>query len=399
MKQITSVIEIGTSKIVCAICEAKDYDSFEVIGLASVNFAGIKKGNFLNPARLADSILEAVDKAEIQANRKIKSVIVGIPGSLLKVACNSADITVGSNNGIIDVEDVEFLAAEAQKFFVPERMEILHKSPIGFRLSDGRKVVSPIGMRSESLSGVFSFTTCEKDTVNYLYDVFNNIKLEVVEFVGIPLTLGLMLTPPEERMTLSIILDIGYYATDLIIMQGDGILYHSVINVGGYNFTNDLSIIMKNSFSDAEQIKRRYVFGLDTSYIAGNELFRDESGSVKNHSNETIQAVVEARAQELLGLINKKLDTLGLKFNKNTKMFVTGGGMAMMRGCREMFDSYFEYDVRLPKYETAKISSPNMYTVLSIIEFANKHDIKPKESLGKKKSNTFVQKIIDFFTE
>lgn len=399
MKQITSVIEIGTSKIVCAICESREYDSFEVIGLASVNYSGIKKGQFLNPARLADSILEAVDKAEIQANKKIKSVVVGIPGSLVKVACNSADITVGSDTGIIDVEDVNFLAGEAQKFFVPERMEVLHKSPIGFRLNDGRKVVSPVGMRSESLSGVFSFTTCEKDNISYLYDVFHSIKLDVAEFVGTPLTLGLMLTPPEERMSLAIILDIGYYATDLIIMQGDGILYHSVINVGGYNFTNDLSIIMKNSFADAEQIKRRYVFGLDTSYMGSNELFRGESGKVKNHSNETIQAVVEARAQELLGLINKKINTLGLRFNKSTKMYITGGGMSMMRGCRELFDNYFDYDVRMPKYETAKINSPNLYTALSIIEFANKHELGPKETIGKKKKSGFLQKIIDFFTE
>lgn len=399
MKQITSVIEIGTSKIICAICESRDYDSFEILGMSSVNYTGIKKGMFLNPARLADSILEAVDKAEIQANKKIKSVVVGIPGSLVKVACNSADITVGSDTGIVDVEDVNFLAGEAQKFFVPERMEILHKSPIGFRLSDGRKVVSPVGMRSESLSGVFSFTTCEKDTINYLYDVFHSIKLEVSEFVGTPLTLGLMLTPPEERMSLSIVLDIGYYATDLIIMQGDGILYHSVINVGGYNFTNDLSIIMKNSFTDSEQIKRRYVFGLDTSYIAGKELFRDEKGKMKTNSNETIQAVIEARAQELLGLINKKINTLGLRLNKSTKMYITGGGMSMMRGCRELFDSYFDYDVRMPKYEMAKINTPNQYTALSIIEYANKHELGSKDNIGKKKRTGFLQKIIDFFTE
>lgn len=399
MKQINSVIEIGTSKIVCAISESRDYDSYETIGLASVNYSGIKKGQFLNPARLADSILEAVDKAEIQANKKIKGVVVGIPGDMVKVACNSADITVGSDSGIIDVEDVNFLAGEAQKFFVPERMEVLHKSPIGFRLSDGRRVVSPVGMRSESLSGVFSFVTCEKDTINYLYDVFHSIKLDVTEFVGTPLTLGLMLTPPEDRMSLGIILDIGYYSTDIIIMQGDGILYHSVINVGGYNFTNDLSIIMKNSFTDAEQIKRRYVFGLDTSYIAGKELFRDETGKMKSHSHETVQAVVESRAQELLGLVNKKINTLGLRFNKATKMYVTGGGMSMMRGCRELFDSYFDYDVRMPRYETAKINTPNLYTALSIIEYANKHDLGFTKEITTKKRNSFLQKIIDFFTE
>lgn len=398
MRQINSVIEIGTSKIVCAIAEARDYDSFEVIGLSSVSYSGIKKGQFLNPARLADSILEVVDKAEIQANKKIKGVVVGLPGSLLKVACNSADINVGASTGIIDLEDVEFLATEAQKFFVPDRMEVLHRSPIGFRLSDGRRVVSPIGTRSETLSGVFSFVTCEKDTINYLYDVFHSIKLDVDEFVGTPLTLGLMLTPPEERMTLGIILDIGYYATDVIIMQGDGILYHSVVNVGGYNFTNDLSIITKNSFADAEQIKRRYVFGLDTSYIASKELFRDEKGKVKSHSHETIQAVVESRAQELLGLISKKINTLGLRFNKSTKMYVTGGGMSMMRGCRELFDSYYDYDVRMPRYETAKINTPNLYTALSIIEFGNKLELAPKEITSKKK-NGFLQKIIDFFTE
>ncbi|MBQ9624555.1 MAG: hypothetical protein IJR47_00455, partial [Clostridia bacterium] len=250
----------------------------------------------------------------------------------------------------------------------------------------------------ETLSGVFSFTTCEKDTINFLYDVFQSLKLDIDTFVGSPLALGLMLTPPEERMSLAIILDVGYYATDVIIMQGDGILYHSVLNVGGYNFTNDLSIILKGNFTDAEQIKRRYVFGLDTSYISEKDLFRGESG-VKANSNDTIAAVVEARAQELLWLVSKKINTLGLRFNKNTKMYITGGGISMMRGCRELFSNYFDYDIKMPKYEMPKINTPNLYTALSIIDYAGKHELGTKETASKKKTTGFFQKIIDFFTE
>lgn len=399
MKQISSVIEIGTSKIVCAITEVKDFNDFEIVGLASVPFDGVRKGNFVNPARLVDSILEAVEEAENQAGKKIKSVFVGIPGCFVKVACNGATVETQSDDLIISEADIEFLAGEAQKFFVPEKMEILHKSPIGFKLDGGQKVISPVGMRSRELSGVFSFATCEKDLIGFLVDVFHQLKIEVVDFVAVSLTQGLMVTPADDKLVLSIIVDVGYYDTDIVVMQGDGILYHSTLNVGGFNFTNDLCIILGLSLNDAEQIKRRYVFGLDTSYIAADDLMRDDSGRLRTHSHASVQAIIESRAQELLYLIDKRISTLGLQFSRETKMYITGGGVTMMRGCREMFDNYFQFDVKTPQFETPKINTPNLFSTLSMIDFAGKHEATVDMTVSNKKRSHFVQKIIDFFTE
>ncbi len=398
MKQINSVVEICTSKIVCTVVEIKGYNSSEIIGFSSVPYAGIKKGNFLNSARLESSILEAIEKAEDQAGKKIKDVYVALPGALVRVACNGADISVASQKHIIAKEDIEFLASEAQKFFVPERMQILHKSPIGFKLDDGKSTISPVGMRSTNLSGVFSFATCEKEIVNFLLDIFEHLKINIIDFVASPLTQGLMLAPSENKINMSLIVDVGYFSTDVIIMQGDGILYHTAISVGGYNITNDLCVVMNMSPNEAEQIKRRYVFGLDTSFIETKQFSRNDDGKLKVVSNASIQAIIEARAQELMMLVNKKISSLGLKFNKYTKMYVVGGGIAMMRGCRELFDSYFPFDVIMPKYENPKINTPNYYSMLSVIEFANK-DRATQEVVVKKSRNKFLQKIIDFFIE
>lgn len=396
MKQIHSVIDIGTSKIVCAIVEVSDKTSYNILGLASASYAGIRKGQFVNPAKLVDSILDAVEKAEQQAGKKVKSVFVGIPGCFIKVACN--DATINIDGGEVTPDNIEFLAEQAQKFFVPEKMEVLHKSPIGFRVDDGKKTMAPVGTKTKELTGVFSFATVEKDMTRFLLDVFDQLKMDVDEFVAAPLTQGLLFTPDSDRMALSIIVDVGYYDTDIVVIQGDGILYHATLNVGGFNFTNDLCIVLGLTQNDAEQIKRRYVFGLDTKYIAGEDMMRDDSGKVRSHSHASVQAIIEARAKELLYLINRKINALGLQFNRETKLYITGGGTSMMRGCREMFDNYFQFDVKMPTYQSAKISTASLYSTLSLIEFVNKHEVAEPTKSEKRKSG-ILQKIIDFFTE
>ena len=387
MKQINSVIEIGTSKIVCAIAEIRDYGSFDILGLSSVEYSGIRKGDFVNRDELTDKIKAAIKDAQSQANKKIKEAYVALPGCLTKVACNGADIKVDSDDNIIDTKDIEFLAGESQKFFIPEKIEVLHKSPIGFKLDNGRNVVSPIGLKSETLSGVFSFATCDKDMLDFLRDVFDENRVDVIDFVSTSFTMGLMVVEPEERKSLSIIIDTGYYSTDIIVMQGDGILYQGLINVGGFNFANDISLVLGVPLSEAEQMKRRYVFGLDTTMIG-----------VRDDKNVTAQEIMDARAQEYLILIDNKLKALGLRFGKNTKMYITGGGLSMVRGCRDIFESYFDYEIKLPKYETPKINTQNYYSVLSALEFANKHSV-TQNITNTKKKNSLFQKIIDFFTE
>ena len=70
----------------------------------------------------------------------------------------------------------------------------------------------------------------------------------------------------------------------------------------------------------------------------------------------------------------------------------------MVRGCRDIFESYFDYEIKLPKYETPKINTQNYYSVLSALEFANKHSV-TQNITNTKKKNSLFQKIIDFFTE
>ena len=60
LRQTGAVIEFGTSKITALMGDAASGDHLEVFGYGMVPYAGFRKGQWLEPEKLKDSLLKAV---------------------------------------------------------------------------------------------------------------------------------------------------------------------------------------------------------------------------------------------------------------------------------------------------------------------------------------------------
>ena len=83
-KNLIIGLDIGTSKIVTIVAEAKSEGPMEIIGVGMYESSGMKKGMVVNIDATVAAIQRALGDAELMADCKIREVYTGIAGSHIK---------------------------------------------------------------------------------------------------------------------------------------------------------------------------------------------------------------------------------------------------------------------------------------------------------------------------
>ena len=76
---------IGVSKVSCVIGQVNKFNEIEVIGYGLSNNSGIKRGQILDPQRVAKSVKEAVGAAEQISELSVNSAYVNIKGMNVRI--------------------------------------------------------------------------------------------------------------------------------------------------------------------------------------------------------------------------------------------------------------------------------------------------------------------------
>ena len=101
---IVSVLDVGTSKVVCLIAELQPVSAAEalkgrshkarIIGLGHQRARGLKGGVVVDLESAEQSIRLAIDSAERMARVEVRSVIVNMTGGRLKSEAYHAEISL-----------------------------------------------------------------------------------------------------------------------------------------------------------------------------------------------------------------------------------------------------------------------------------------------------------------
>ncbi len=92
-----------------------------------------------------------------------------------------------------------------------------------------------------------------------------------------------------------IILDIGYGKSAITVFQDNRILYFNILPVGGKHITNDISILLKISSEDAENLKKK----LNQT----NTTFENKIGKInETNSSDLSNQIIFARVDEIIKL-------------------------------------------------------------------------------------------------
>ncbi|MBO0734289.1 MAG: cell division protein FtsA, partial [Methylocapsa sp.] len=143
---VLSVLDIGTSKIVCLIARLTPGDaadtlrgrthSCRILGIGHQRSRGIKGGVVVDMDAAEAAIRCAVDAAERMAGVEIESVIINATGGRLDSKLYSAKIAVAGRAAT--QADVHRVLEACTRSGTQQGRAVLHSLPVGFSMGENR---------------------------------------------------------------------------------------------------------------------------------------------------------------------------------------------------------------------------------------------------------------------
>ena len=322
-------VDIGTSKITTVVGEVNNFNQIETVSMNKAKCIGVKKSKIINENEVAMSIAKTINDAEEEANLRINSAYVTIPGKYVTIVQNSVVKEIKDKFSGISIKDVNSALMQVKDIELPDNKTIIDIIPEQFKLADGSIVSDPIGCLSESFTVNAELILADKDYVKQLHQIFKKVDLEIDGIVPVTLAERNLVLDANELNDHIMLLDIGAGNTEIGIFSGNKFIYTNTIPLGGENITNDIAVVLDISVEEAEKLKRQYGLALKSFIDNDNDIILNTCNGLSKSrtikSSELIE-IIEARIEEIFSLINKDIMVNGNK-TKINNVILTGQGI------------------------------------------------------------------------
>lgn len=389
MRNIAAAIEFGTSKIVCVIGRERSAGRFEVLGSGEAKYEGFRKGRFIKPSGVEEAAAKALFLAEKKARKRVKDIYVGAPGVFCKVVCKDGFV---ETNGIVRQTDVDKLIDNAERFATETKYSVITSNPVFFILDDNKHYIDAVGNRSHAVKGKVSFVLAKNSYIKNMTMLLKKLNVEIRAFIPDMMAESLFIVPTQERDHSAVLLNVGYYDTNVTVVYGDAIVYNKTIGVGGMQVANDLALVLNIDVDLAEQLKRRYSFGLSTGGEKLYDYAKSRHGRMEKFNHGLVSEVIEARVEHLCLLVGRAFEKSPINIARRTRIYLSGGGLAMMRGAKDTLQKYLKRQVRMTNIEAPQLSTPNYYVALGLLDYVFETDYCSEGYSGEKLLEMFSGK-------
>ena len=322
-------IDIGTSKISTIVGEVNNFNQIEIICMSKCKCSGIKKGKIISEEEVALSIAKTIQEAEDEANLKINSAYVTIPGKYTTIVQNSVTKDVKDKYAGISAKDVGTCIMQVRDIEIPDGKTLIDIVPAEFILEDGKITKDPIGNLSSSFTLNAQILLADKEYVKKLTSIAKKVGIEIDGMIPTTLAERNLVLDTNELNDNVMLLDIGAGNIDIGVFEGEKFIYTNTIPVGGDNITNDIALVLNISEEEADKLKRQYGLALRSFIDNDNEIIlntcKGESRTKPIKSSELIE-IIEARIEEMFALVNKDISSHGIKARINN-VVIAGQGI------------------------------------------------------------------------
>lgn len=352
-------LDIGTTKICAIIGEIDPKGKVEVLGVASTPSLGLRRGVVINLEETVDSIRVAMRKAEDIARVSVRDVFVGIAGGHIQCTQLSASVDVNNPERGITRNDIRRVIEDAVENQVPMEREVLHQIPQRFFIDDG-PIIDPLGFSSRKLSVDVLLVTAAVTSAQNIIRAVSQAGYRVAGIYLEPLASSLSVLSQEEKELGVMLIDIGGGTSDVAIFADGSVRYTGVVPYGGDAVTEDISKGLQTTRYDAENLKKRFGHCIPSELDPEEEIQAPAALSSKlvNHQRRFLAEIVEARLEEMLCLVHKKIVNVPCYQDVYGGIIFTGGG-SLQEGICQLGERIFE--------KPCKVGSPSGLTGLSSV--------------------------------
>ena len=322
-------IDIGTSKVSTVIGEVNNFNQIETICSTSCKCRGLKKGKIINEEEISLSISKTIKDAEDEANIRINSAYVTIPGKYVTIVQNSITKEVKDKYAGISLKDVQSAIMQVKDIEIPEEKTLIDIGIDEIVLDSGKIVSDPVGSLSANFTIHAEVILGDKEYVKQITNIMKKAGLLVDGIVPIALAERNLILDTNELYDNVMILDMGAGNTEIGVFEGNVFSYTNTIPLGGDSITSDIALVLNISEEEAEKLKRQYGLALKSFIDNDNEIMlntcKDENRNKVIKSSELIE-IIEARIEEIFALVNRDIVNQGIKQRINN-VILTGQGI------------------------------------------------------------------------
>ena len=368
---ITS-IDIGTTKICVMIARKLGNDHVEIVGVGYSPSYGLERGVVVDIAKTVQSIQQAVAEAQLMAEYEISEAIIGISGGHIQSFNSSGAVPI--KRGAVREDDVAAVLEAAQAISIEKGQKVLHVLPQYF-LVDGNRVEQPLGLHGIRLEAVVHVITGAIASIQNLVTCCESAGVRVQDIVLEQLASAAGVLSADERSLGVGILDIGGGTSDFAAYQSGSIRYTKVFPIAGNMFTRDLAVGLRSTIRDAERVKCEH----GTVFVSQQSVEEIEIEMVQGLVKETVSQqeiayILQARAQELLLLLDHELEQAQLKSMLVAGLIITGGG-SLLQGIDELAKNILSLPVRIGRPQTEEalpesLRNPKYATGFGLLKYA-----------------------------
>lgn len=332
--RIVGALEIGSSKVTTLISQIiTDPNSLEVsvnvVGAASVESKGIKKGQIVDIDEAVEVIVSSIEAAERMAGYNLESAYVALGGASVHSQNSRGVVAVSDQNGEITQNDVDRAIEAASAVSLPASREIVHVKPREFVVDGETGIKDATGMSGVRLEVDTHIISAGSAAIKNIKKAVNEVGIKIESLVFSGLASSEAVLSPTEKELGCVLIDIGGGTTSITVFIDGALSYSGVIPIGAKNVTNDLAIGLRVSLETAEKIKISLSTKKKKDIDESDELDLEGIGvtEIRKISKKTLlEGIIRPRLNEIFTMVRLELEREGLANRIPSGAIITGGG-------------------------------------------------------------------------
>ena len=324
-------LEIGTSKVVALVGELREDGHVMITGMGEHPSTGVRKGEIIDLENAVICVRSVLALAEESAQVTIRQVHLALSGAHIQSATNRGAVPVLDSEGEITGEDIEEVMEVARAVNLSPDRDVLHTICQQFCIDDQQRVIQPEGMEGAKLSLDMLVLHGVRSRLHNTIRAVRSIPLAVDDVAFGGLCAALAVLTPEQKKSGVIVIDLGGGTTDYLAYAGNVVAAAGVLGVGGDHVTSDITIAFNIPMSRAEKLKRECGSAIISGKDPGRRVSLPAEGGFSGRSLSlgSLHTVMNARMDEVLVTVKKRLDAHGISHQVGAGVVLTGGGAHM----------------------------------------------------------------------
>lgn len=319
------LLDVGSGKLVFLVGTKSDSGVYNVKNIASCEYDGYYKGEFLDPDALEESVRQTI--AESGYRGRIGKLYVGVPTEFLKVRNNQVKNAYRSFRTITD-DVLDELYARGNIFDGDPDYVAINCSARGFTLDNKFRCVNPMHEAATYIDADLTYILCARKFCDIIEKVASAIGAKRVSYISSFWATCVQLLPADVREQGAAVCDIGFSNTSFGIVRGEGLESAASRSIGGANLAGDLYQVLDIPYASACTLISKANLYIESDNGSCYNVLVD--GKPQQYNSFGVNRVIQARLDDFVDFI---LRCLAENPNFSTDVvYLTGGGIAGLKG-------------------------------------------------------------------